>query len=73
MLHSGVAGIYAVATLPPARRRGIGAALTRLPLLEAHAEGYAIGILQSSELGHPVYRRLGFRDVCTFHLYVRPA
>lgn len=73
VLHAGVAGIYAVATLPSARRQGIGAAMTLRPLLEARANGYRIGTLQSSELGYPVYRRLGFRDVCRFALYLWPA
>ncbi len=40
---------------------------------EARANGYRIGTLQSSELGYPVYRRLGFRDVCRFALYLWPA
>jgi len=71
VLHSGVAGIYAVATLPEARRRGIGAAMTYLPLLEARALGYRVGTLQASEMGYPIYRRMGFQDVCKFSLYLR--
>jgi len=73
VLHSGVAGIYAVATLPEARRQGIGAAMTYLPLLEARELGYRIGTLQASEMGYPIYRRMGFQDVCKFSLYLRQA
>jgi GNAT superfamily N-acetyltransferase len=69
VLHSGVAGIFAVATLPEARRKGIGDAMTRIPLLAARQQGYHIGTLQASSIGHPVYQRMGFHDVCAFDLY----
>lgn len=68
-LGGGVAGIYNVATLPEARRQGIGGALTEAPLLEARAWGYRIGTLQSTPMGLNLYRRLGFREYCTFSAY----
>ncbi len=69
-LAEGLAGIYSVATVSEARRRGIGAALTLAALLDARTMGYRIAILQSSAMGHELYRRLGFQDYCAFTLYL---
>jgi len=60
----GAAGIYCVSTLPEARGKGIGAAVTIKPLLDAQELGYRIGVLQSSEMGFNVYKKLGFRHLC---------
>ena len=67
----GVAGVYCVSTVPEARGRGIGAALTLQPLLDARDRGYNIGILQSSEMGFNVYKRLGFRHLCQIEIFSR--
>lgn len=71
ILDSGVAGIYAVATAPEARRKGIGTAMTRLPLLEAKEMGYRVGILQASAMGYPVYERVGFQEIFKFRTYLQ--
>ncbi len=69
-LAAGVAGVFSVATIPSARQRGIGAAVTLAALLDARARGYAVGVLQASEMGYPVYERMGFTEQFRYHNYV---
>ena len=69
-LAAGVAGIYCVATIPEARRKGIGTFTTLHPLIQARSMGYRIGVLQSSEMGLGVYRGLGFVENCQIDSYI---
>lgn len=69
-LSAGVAGIYNVTCLPEARGQGIGAAITLAPLQDARAMGYDMAILQASDLGYRVYRRLGFQDYGKLSVYL---
>ena len=70
VLDSDVAGIYAVATLPEARRKGYGVAVTLAALTEAKRRGYEVATLQASDMGFPLYEKLGFRKVCWFDMYL---
>lgn len=69
LMTSGVAGLFAVSTIPDARRRGIGTLISLAPLKEARERGYRIGVVHSSEMGYGVYRRLGFQDYCKIEMY----
>lgn len=67
-----VAGIFHVATLPSARGKGYGSAITTTALEEAKKNGCKLAVLASSRAGYNVYHRLGFRDCCFCNVYVGP-
>lgn len=64
-----LAGIYHVVTLPVARGRGIGRAITVAGLRYAKQNGATTAALQSSEMGFSVYRAIGFVPYCDLTLY----
>jgi ribosomal protein S18 acetylase RimI-like enzyme len=65
-LEHGVAGVYGVATLPRARRLGVGTAMTGIPLQEAQAAGAEVAVLQAAPDGAGLYARLGFEPCGEF-------
>jgi GNAT superfamily N-acetyltransferase len=65
-----VAGIWNVATLPEARGKGIGTAVTWEACCEAKQRGYQHAVLLSSEMGYNVYQRLGFVEIFKAHVYL---
>jgi ribosomal protein S18 acetylase RimI-like enzyme len=69
----GVTGVFNVATAPEQRGRGHGAALTTRVLRDGFRGGSKLAFLQSSDIGHRLYRRLGFRNVEKYLLLTRPA
>jgi ribosomal protein S18 acetylase RimI-like enzyme len=67
----GVAGIYNVTTLPEARGRGYGSAVTFAALYDGRAHGCHLGVLTSSEDGYSIYRKMGFEEYCTIGTYTK--
>jgi ribosomal protein S18 acetylase RimI-like enzyme len=61
---AGVAGIYLVNVLPKYGRRGVGRAITSALLLDAKNRGYLTGVLQASDMGKGLYRKMGFQEIC---------
>lgn len=59
-LAHGVAGLYNVSTIEAERGRGIGTAMTVLPLLDARNDGIGHGVLQAAGDARRLYARVGF-------------
>ena len=66
-------GVYNIATVEAARKRGYGAAMTARIAIDGVAAGCDVAVLQASEMGRPVYERLGYRTVVEYMGYVDPA
>jgi ribosomal protein S18 acetylase RimI-like enzyme len=71
--HAGDCGIYNVATLEGARRRGLATALTAHCLREGVRRGCSTASLQASPMAEGVYAAVGFRDLGRFLEYVPAA
>ncbi|MEQ1886453.1 MAG: GNAT family N-acetyltransferase [Bryobacteraceae bacterium] len=68
---AGVIGIYSLATHPNYRRLGYAEALLRGAVDLARKEtGFEKVVLQSTESGYLLYRRMGFRDSTRFSVYL---
>jgi ribosomal protein S18 acetylase RimI-like enzyme len=65
-----VAGIYWVATRADARRRGLGNLLTRTAVRAGFARGARLVVLHATDLGRPVYDRIGFLPFTTYHRFL---
>jgi GNAT superfamily N-acetyltransferase len=68
----GVVGIYSLGTMPGFRHKGYGEATLRAAIASdnsAHGSG-ELYVLESTEAGYHLYRRLGFRDVTNFSVYL---
>ena len=68
---AGALGIYSLATIPAHRHQGYGEALLRAAATASRPKpSVEPFILQSTEAGHSLYRKMGFRDVAKFTVYL---
>ena len=65
-------GVYNIATIEAARRRGLGSVMTARITADGRANGCDVAILQASDMGLSVYERLGYRTVVEYDSYVEP-
>jgi GNAT superfamily N-acetyltransferase len=68
--HDGDCGVFNVGTLEPARRRGLGTALTARLVRDAAGRGCRTASLQSTLMAERVYAAVGFRDLGRIFEYV---
>jgi len=69
----GDAEVWMVAVVPETRGRGLAGELMRHALRAAVDEGATTTSLESTKLGEPVYRRLGYRALGRFGMWERRA
>jgi len=73
VLAGGAVGVYSLATLPQHQRHGVGETLLRYALEDTFAEtGVTRTVLQSTQAGLSLYRRMGYRTVTRFRIYDLP-
>jgi GNAT superfamily N-acetyltransferase len=70
--HGDVADIMGVVTRPEHRRRGYGTAMTWAAVGAARGMGCGAFVLTATEMGYPVYAKMGFSPVCTLRTYEPP-
>lgn len=69
VLSPRVGGIYYVGTLESQRGRGIGSYIVRASTNEGFRAGKEAVILQASELGESVYKKLGYKTISHYRTY----
>ena len=72
-VHEADCGLYTIGTVPHLRRRGLAAALTQHVLADAYRRGARTASLQSTPMGQPLYRSLGFTPVGRYEEWVPAA
>ena len=65
-------GIYAVGTLPEARRRGVGTAATWAAVAAGRDWGCDTIVLRRARWAFPMYQEMGFRTVVRYTTF-RPS
>lgn len=66
-----VAGVWNVGCLPSHRKRGLGEAMTWHAVRRGAEIGCTMANLQASEMGQPIYARMGFEVVAGYRTFVR--
>lgn len=70
MMRGTWALLAGVGTVPEARGKGLGTAVTKAALAEARARGCRLAVLQASAGGRPIYEKLGFAEYCRLRRFI---
>ncbi len=70
--HGEVADIMGIVTRPEHRRRGYATAMTWAAVGAGRGMGCSAFLLTATEMGYPVYVKMGFVRVCTMRTYEPP-
>ena len=71
--HDGNADVEMVAVVPEARGHGVAGKLLAHALADAAERGLETSTLIATNMGRPVYERLGYRQFGTLEMWERPA
>lgn len=72
IVTDGLAGVQIIGCVPEARRKGYGEAMTWQAVRRGHELRCDIAGLQASEMGRPIYERMGFEYATGYRTFVRP-
>ena len=73
MDHEDDCSVWFVATEPAARGQGLASALMAHALADARERGRTTSTLQATDLGRPVYERMGYRSLGEIQMWERRA
>jgi ribosomal protein S18 acetylase RimI-like enzyme len=71
IIHAAVSWLGTIIVLPEYRRQGIGEKITSNLIDYCRSKGCTSQLLTASEMGEPIYRRLGFEINSTYVFYKR--
>jgi GNAT superfamily N-acetyltransferase len=69
-IGAGAVGLYWVTVIPEARGKGIGTQMSIRPLKDGLDAGYKLGVLDATEMGYPVYKKMSFEEYFKSPVYI---
>ncbi len=71
-IDHGSLSVFNVASVEDHRGKGYGAAMTMKAVIDGRDQGCNVAFLQSTEMGYPLYERLGFETIFRYDLWGLP-